>query len=65
MHSMPVRGRTLTAETTAIRFNHYNVNPAQLQWMKRFYRTDAEFKINARDDGMKRYQQRLHDECRL
>jgi Glycosyltransferase family 92 len=65
MHTMPVRGGTVTAEPDAIRFNHYNVNPAQLQWMKGFYGTTAEFKIDARDDGMKRYQQRLHDECRL
>ena len=65
MHNMPVRGGTSTAETSAIRFNHYNVNPAQLVWMKRFYRTDAEFKIDARDEGMKRYQERLHDACRL
>jgi Glycosyl transferase family 2 len=65
MHSMPVTGKTLKAETTAIRFNHYNVNPAQLQWMKWFYQTTAEFKIGARDDGMKRSQQRLHNECRL
>jgi len=65
MHVMPVRGKTVAADTNAIRFNHYNVNPAQLQWMKRFYRTTAEFKINACDDGMKRYQQRLHDDCRL
>jgi Glycosyl transferase family 2 len=65
MHSMPVRGQTLTAETTAIRFNHYNVNRAQLQWMKWFYQTTAEFRIDALDDGMKRYQQRLHKECRL
>ena len=65
MHSMPARGGMLTAETDAFRFNHYNVNPAQLEWMKGFYRTDAEFKIDARDDGMKRYQERLHDVCRL
>ncbi len=65
MHSMPVRGTTLTAETTAIRFNHYNVNPAQLQWMKGFYQTTAEFKLDGRDDGMKRYQQHLRDGCRL
>jgi hypothetical protein len=30
-----------------------------------FYRSTEDFKINAVDDGMKRYRQRLHDECRL
>ena len=64
-HVMPVRGGTFTAETDALRFNHYNVNPAQLEWMKGFYRTTAEFKINARDEGMERYQKRLHDQCKL
>jgi hypothetical protein len=63
MHSMPVLGGTVTAETDVIRFNHYNVNPVCLRWMKRFYRTTSEFEINARDDGMKRYQRSIHDRC--
>jgi Glycosyl transferase family 2 len=65
MHIMPARGGTTTAKTDAIRFNHYNVNPAQLRWMRGFYRSTQDFEINAVDDGMKRYRQRLHDECRL
>ena len=65
MHAMPVRGGTSTAATDALRFNHYNVNPAQLEWMKGFCSSRTEFKINARDDGMKRYRQQMHEQCKL
>ena len=33
--------------------------------MKGFYSSSTEFKINAQDDGMKRYRQQMHEQCKL
>jgi hypothetical protein len=63
MHHMPVRRGTFPAGMGLIRFNHYNVNPAQLRWMKAFYRADDDFEINASDGGMGRYREELHRRC--
>ena len=63
MHTMPVRGGNVTLETEVLRFNHYNVNPKQLEWMKWFYSSNEDFQLNAIDDGMKRYRQQIADGC--
>lgn len=48
IHSLPVREcRSLQADIKMLRFNHYNINAYQLKWMRSFYGTDVEFKLNA------------------
>lgn len=63
MHRMPVKRATLLAPLDSLRFNHYNVNPPCLKWMKRFYRTETDFTLNACDKGMSRYRERIHVSC--
>lgn len=47
IHFLPVKGnRYLTANVTQLRFNHYNINPVQLQWMKGFYDAEEDFTLN-------------------
>lgn len=36
------------ADIKTLRFNHYNINSVQLQWMKSFYHTDYDFKLNGK-----------------
>jgi hypothetical protein len=54
-HTINTKRTTLIANVDTLRFNHYNVNQKQLNWMKGFYRSDTPFIINGADDGMKRY----------
>lgn len=47
MHSIPVKNcNTLYADVKTLRFNHYNVNDKQIEWMKSFYHTDDNFFLN-------------------
>ena len=54
-HYLEVTNKTVRIDKEILRFNHYNVNDIQLKWMKRFFRAETPFKINAIDEGMKRY----------
>lgn len=55
IHNIYVSGSTIVPPIDVFRFNHYNVNHKQLEWMKSFYKTTTDFKINGIDDGMYRY----------
>lgn len=65
VHDIGVRrGRTCRLDPGRLRFNHYNVNSAQLQWMQAFYQNSAPFALNAQDRGMRRYRRPLYRACR-
>ena len=55
IHDFSVKYNTVIPDTDILRFNHYNLNDKQLNWMKWFYNTNIDFKINDIDDGMSRY----------
>ena len=55
VHKILVKNKTILADVSSFRFNHYNVNDKLLKWMKNFYKSDIEFKLNGKDDGMNRY----------
>lgn len=55
IHSIKVKHKTYLVPTDILRFNHYNVNPNLLWWMKRFYKRTEDFKIDGEDTGMARY----------
>lgn len=64
IHHMPLaRRKTVLADTGLLRFNHDNVNAKLLEWMKGFYKTETDFSLNSRDDGMKRYRDSIHRLC--
>lgn len=49
IHYMPViQGYETYCDETFknLRFNHYNTNPIQLQWMKNFFKTEDDFRFN-------------------
>jgi hypothetical protein len=52
---MGVKFNTIVPKVDVLRFNHYNINDKQLKWMKEFYKSTSEFKINGKDHGMIRY----------
>jgi len=54
MHYIITKNRTIVPSTDVLRFNHYNINNKQLQWMKGFYNRKEDFE-QGKDDGMKRY----------
>lgn len=48
IHNLPTRDcRIVLADIQELRFNHYNVNKWQLEWMKKFYDTKIDIKFNA------------------
>ncbi|SDT43290.1 Glycosyltransferase family 92 [Mucilaginibacter mallensis] len=48
IHSLPAKGGfCVIAKLSDLRFNHYNVNDWQLNWMKNFYKTHLDFSLNA------------------
>jgi hypothetical protein len=55
IHYFNVKYNTITPDVDILRFNHYNLNNKQLNWMKSYFNSDSEFKIDGIDDGMKRY----------
>lgn len=49
VHALPTKkSRSLVADVSRLRFNHYNVNEVQLEWMKTFYKTGTDFQLNAK-----------------
>jgi hypothetical protein len=49
VHRLPKKmGETLIGDFNQLRFNHYNLNEVQLAWMKTFYNTTTDFRLNAR-----------------
>lgn len=55
IHRIRTKHATVIADIDILRFNHYNVNNQQLQWMEGFYKSKTPFTMNGIDDGMKRY----------
>jgi len=55
IHGHEVKHETLILDKHILRFNHYNLNDKQLNWMKGFYRSDKDFTIDSTDTGMLRY----------
>jgi hypothetical protein len=55
MHSIRVKNQIIKPDMNMIRFNHYNLNDAVFIFMKGFYKTKTDFKINDEDSGMSRY----------
>jgi hypothetical protein len=55
IHTMEVKNKTLVVDKDVLRFNHYNINDKQLNWMKQFFKSKQDFKINGEDSGMIRY----------
>lgn len=48
VHYLPVKNCIrCVGNFDIIRFNHYNVNEAQLSWMRNFYKTEEDFHLNA------------------
>ncbi len=64
-HDPPVHyGSTYREENgERLRFNHYNVNQFQLGWMKAFYGSGENPKINGRDTGMRRFREVIRKKC--
>lgn len=54
IHNIRVKQRTVVLQPQILRFNHYNLNDKQLEWMKSFYKRSTPFVIDGVDDGMKR-----------
>jgi hypothetical protein len=49
IHNIPTKNCLfLVAEITQLRFNHYNVNSSQLEWMKLFYHTRESINLNSK-----------------
>lgn len=65
IHDIPVKsGTTHYFEPDILRFNHYNVNQSQLEWMNTHFAPESPFKINAIDSGMQRYRNEIHARCK-
>jgi hypothetical protein len=59
-----LNGETFKAPEDTLRFNHYNVNRVQIDWMKGFYgvNSDDVFEYGY-DDSMKRYSAIVKEKC--
>ena len=55
IHNIHTKNRTIVANTSVLRFNHYNVNDKHTIWVTKFYKLSSPLTINGIDDGMKRY----------
>ena len=55
IHDIFVKTETYTPNINILRFNHYNFNKKQSEWMKIFYNRDNEFILDSEDCGMKMY----------
>jgi len=55
IHTINVKNEILYEKSNILRFNHYNVNNKQLEWMKQFYNSENNYYLDAKDDGMKIY----------
>jgi hypothetical protein len=53
IHYMTFKSKTRSIDPSVFRFNHYNVNNKQLNWMSGAF--GKSYSLDAIDDGMKRY----------
>ena len=53
IHNMNFKNQTHIIGQHLLRFNHYNVNRQQIEWME--WSMSQKFSLNSIDDGMKRY----------
>ena len=62
MHNIGIlNGDTKTIDIDTLRFNHYNVNAKQIEWMKNFYKMDN-FNF-ASDSSLSRYKKYIDEKC--
>lgn len=65
IHSIEnINGKTINAPLDILRFNHYNVNKKQINWMKDFYNKKSinEFEYGY-DNSMSRYTNIINSKC--
>ena len=55
IHYIKTKKKIIDIKNEILRFNHYNVNEKQLNWMTNFYKLNKKFKLNSIDNSMKRY----------
>jgi hypothetical protein len=55
IHIINVSNNILYEKSYNFRFNHYNTNNKLLEWMKIYYNSNTDFKLNSYDDGMLKY----------
>ena len=55
IHDIVVKTQTYTPDIHILRFNHYNFNQKQSEWMKGYYNRDSDFILDSEDCGMKQY----------
>jgi len=58
IHEIIVKTETYTPDINILRFNHYNFNKKQSEWMKGYYNrdNDYEYVLDSEDYGMKQYE---------
>jgi hypothetical protein len=62
MHNINIiSGEIITVPEDMFRFNHYNVNAKQLEWMKNYFSTDT-FNFTT-DNSLQRYKNIIYKEC--
>lgn len=59
MHYIYFKGQSQVIDSFVLRFNHYNTNDWQLNWMTDFYKASVPFTLNSEDNGMKERYSRL------
>ena len=63
MHNIGIlNGKIETLEIDVLRFNHYNVNTKQIDWMKKFYKMN-EFNFTTDNSLQKKYKDHINNIC--
>ena len=56
-----IEGKTIKLPENVLRFNHYNINKKQIEWMKNYFKKDKfEF---GRDTSMTKYKKLIDEKC--
>ena len=56
-----IKGKTIKLDQQILRFNHYNINKKQIEWMKTFFNQNN-FK-SGKDNSMSRYKNIIDNKC--
>jgi hypothetical protein len=59
IHNIKTKNKLIVPEVNVLRFNHYNVNEKQYNYIKKNYKVDI--KINGKDNSMDRYKNILNN----
>jgi hypothetical protein len=63
IHVIEVKeGKTLTLPQNILRFNHYNINNKQINWMKTYFNRNTDFE-SGMDNSMSRYKNIIDTKC--